>query len=1290
MTAFPTPAEARARLDLAARTNDTGARASHVEAVGRAYRKIFTASRQAEAPKAFGGGEAWEPDRYETALLRDVAENDSPAERSAAAKRLGKVYSEAYRRVAVASEASTTYGGRSGTVAFVGKASLAEPNPRLVEMVETIYGKVGSPPEAPSEDCSKCGYRVGVRKPTGSLTTSEAGLDPAFVQHLRKTGQPELVSLESWTEQQGSGPEDPLVQVEYGTALASAWEDFEKHLLEKRYCRPTDIPASNVYRGYRLLRLDTQLCPQDFRLQCEKQTSGIIYEGPLGPGTPPEIDYEELVRRYIRQLRQDTAPASRPVLPEEIAEAVVAIGFPPDRTALFVQATGLALHLHNLRFWEDIRARLTPGAPATPAAASGTRPQLSVARQELSFPPPLVSSTRPAGSVTSPAAWLLGPEGQEIQAAVERLWQSLLPEPPTAARSTVEPGIPGGAWPVTQFRQHIGSLALIGTPQGQGGDPERYYPGVFDPKVFEEKVRALASIYGEVWSAARAVLGAPGMRERMVAEPKIELGPQELEAHLFHIARYATAHHGIRDGNVFRPPGHGPWQTETVILSDNVTVPVTYDEVVKELEQGSATPQASYEVLMGAHVERLVRSYENALDVVLTLTGAPTAPPAATSTSMLPGTAPLTRADIPDLFHRWAQLIWQVVERLLAVRLPVGDDFFVLRLSKRTGRFGEVPRRSQRGEIEPEPKDILWPGHPRAQTEGWMLEPIPKPLYRRPFPGIFIQELHAVSLRSRGFGIGSNLYSVSLLPEEEQKIVVKSFKDTTYTVTESTAENIFEESSSETERDFGDEMMRESERESTSEEAGHIGTKLSGGVPFFSGSVDASYDAKSGSRDFAKDVSKVTSKLASKLSAKRGVSVETKRSTEQKVELHSELNTERTIKNPNLGHTVTFHWFQMTRKYLQQLQIEDARLVYTSGKYNVARVFVPPGASVPERLKEVERDMPENLQVELVAELPADVAALLPADVAIVITSDPYREVVSMAGANAFLAKVLTAEKAAEVSSTVWRLLGDSDAAPDGLGVLAFSDPQRQASSHDSFVELFSEHPAQSQPAWVPNLVAADRIEITSKWERGNPQVVHLPNLDLRYKVRDGQPPPRYPANPYDSQSLPRLLGAEERIVNTNGVYCDAMVGRCTALEDYLQRHRDLDLLEKKAQVGQQEIELRWAAEKEGLDVVLQEKDESLVAVVAAREGQQPFQDRLEVERAQFAERKKIAEDQLERQRLETELDILRRKVDQLQARVGQPPEVKIDAPQGANVAVEAKVNIDADGQDDGASITVE
>jgi hypothetical protein len=298
-----------------------------------------------------------------------------------------------------------------------------------------------------------------------------------------------------------------------------------------------------------------------------------------------------------------------------------------------------------------------------------------------------------------------------------------------------------------------------------------------------------------------------------------------------------------------------------------------------------------------------------------------------------------------------------------------------------------------------------------------------------------------------------------------------------------------------------------------------------------------------------------------------------------------------------------------------------------------------------------------------------------------------------MSGANAFLARVFRPDKAVEINSVIWQIIGYGDAAPEGLGVAAFPGHEKDQLDWDHYVPLFNPQPSRPVDKKRSNDVAADQVLVQEVGAQPK-ETIFLPNLDLRYQLRDGLIPSRYTAEPYEAYSLPRLLMTEDRILNTNGVYCDAMVGQCTALEDYLERHRDLDLLEKKIQVGQQEIEFKWALAKDNLVEITEDKDKALVAVVKDKQEAEPFKERLEVERARLSEQRAIADDRLEKQRLEKDLELLNERVNELKRRIelmDTLPEVRIDAPEGAEVKVKAELDLHKEGgESQGGSVKVE
>ncbi|MCP5048558.1 MAG: hypothetical protein GY940_15420, partial [bacterium] len=781
-----------------------------------------------------------------------------------------------------------------------------------------------------------------------------------------------------------------------------------------------------------------------------------------------------------------------------------------------------------------------------------------------------------------------------------------------------------------------------------------------------------------------------GIRQAMNGPNAIRLSPLEAKAYISHLGKELAML--ISSHPTFQQPMDAAIAALNAPISRHDVVGRFPVDINNRLEYWDGTDKLHQEVRDVLKI--VIDSYANALDAVMSFHTA-AGPAVAPGQGATPGSgpAPVRRSDFQNLYSRWAVNFWQLVLHQSRRRQALDNNLLVLRLVPRSGRYGETPQRTQEDELKQEPKNSIWPGHPTRRTEGYVLEPVPKVYYTSHHPTVYMREDYKLSLLSRGYGIGANLYSVSLLPEEKQTIVVKSFKDTSFKITESTAENVFEEAGSETSNDFGEEMYRENQQESTNADSFNISAKASGSFGFASGSVESGYNAQSGAREFAKNTGNVTSRLASKLSSKRTVTVETMRTGERKEELHTEISTERKIHNPNLGHTVSFHWFQMTRKYLQELELEDIKMVYSSGKHNIARIMVS-GGKVPASV----RNLPSfdaKVENELVSRLPPDIAQRLPPNSAVVIVTEPYTEVVNMGSANAFLGNVFTRQKAVEINSVIWQLQGSFDAAPDGLGVTAFPGNRHNEVDPNGFVPLFNPDPTQTGPVNGTLHVAADRVELRPRDAAGPAEVFYLPNLDPRYRIRDGQVPARFTAEPHETLCLPRLMSVEERIVNTNGVYCDAMVGQCSALEDYLQRHRELDLREKKIEVGHQELDFKWALAKDNMMEVVQGADQTLSAIVKPREAQVPFETRLQVEAAQQAEQSAIAQQQFERRKLEKQLALLDEQVNELQRKIqlmGTPPSVSIDAPENSNVSV--NVDVDMDGNDEdppgGGSVTVE
>ncbi len=1260
------PSEIKSILKEAVRTRSTKARRALFLRVVDAFTALNLPDDQTKASVLASAG----------ALEKAIFSGRSSKEREKAAMGLAREYEAGYQLAASGSSGASgqkwRYGGRSGQVPVSTDETVSD-NERLDELLRTeLKGRKIAPPKFiwPDDDANlSCGPIVTVSKPGGLKDLKEAGFDPAFLQYLKRNDQLALRTYEEWLAENEL---DPSAQNRrhYEEAMAKAYERFEKERDEGRYCRPRDIPAPGIFHGRRMLRIDCPITETEFASYAGQNG---IYEGPQGAPVPPELDYEELVRRYVNNLR--TQAISYYDLSVSSPEVAVLhrqdiYPFDPLIHRMFLVASMVALQNPDgiLKILRVIHIGL-------PFTATGRRPE------EI-------------------RAWLRD-GGDGFRDWVIDIWKGIL-------RGLAQPGsqtTPAGRdfLPVTEFQMRFDRLCQPwdnneNPPYGGLHRKSGFYQELMDRALageisendFEQlilnEIEDLAAVYNRLWTQARQSIGAETL---LNMRQDIQLSGYEARAYLLTLgcitpfamltgrrSPYYQLSRTIRDASGFL------WNVIQQELTDGklqispfeILGAVPADPPNFNLLNNSPNRQGAGQAV--------VDSYTACHDVVLSLLSSGRA--GQTSPSSSGQTSAITEADLPELYDRWVVSFTRVLKSQYEERETIGDNLLILRLTTRTGRYGEVPQRTQAQELAAEPKMQVPPEHPSRRTERYWLEPVPEPYFRAHHPTLYLGEEYSVGIYHRAYGIGANIYSLSLLPEEEQTIVMKSFKGTKTKVSESTAENIFEEQTSETASDFASEVANENQLESTGQEQFNIAGKASASYLFASMSIDSSYGAQSSSRDFAKNTSSVTNRLANKASSKRTVTIDTKRTRETETELHSELSTERKIRNPNLGHTVTFNWFQMTRKYDQVISLEDAKLVYTSGKHNIIRVY--------KKGRMPNLGPRAGLSPGMIAEMPEDVARRLPPNAAIVVVSEPYTEIIPMAGANAFLARTFTPAKAVVLNARLWQVLGYGAQAPEGLGIVAFPGYRGTASAQDPHVPLYNPNPHHAGDPADPATVAAD--EVVVRPVGGQNVRVYLPNLDLRYKVKDGLVPARYVADPHNTYSLPRVMSIEERVVNTNGVFCDAMVGRCSALEDYLQRHRDLDLLEKKVQVGQQEIEFRWALAKDGLVEIFEDENNDLTAVVKEKEGVDAFKERLEAERSRLEELKAIRDERLEKQKLEAELDYQVERVNELKRRIelmGTPPELRIDAPEGATVEVNADVDLRSEGDGSrGGGITIE
>lgn len=444
-------------------------------------------------------------------------------------------------------------------------------------------------------------------------------------------------------------------------------------------------------------------------------------------------------------------------------------------------------------------------------------------------------------------------------------------------------------------------------------------------------------------------------------------------------------------------------------------------------------------------------------------------------------------------------------------------------------------------------------------------------------PRMGLLKEYRMEMSHAGFGLGAHLYSYSLFPGETVTLETRSLHRMKSTETESTSENIFEETGSETMADFTKELKRQIQAENKASQSSQksLGGDLGGsflGITF-GATANGTWSRQEDERNFADQVESLVDKLSSRFSQKRQITLAVKTDSTVEEEQESEEKAVRTYANDNREKNLTINFFQITRKHETNLWLDNIRAFYSSGRYPVVRVFVATDpdtidtfCSDPEvrnRLKALtdalEMTPEEMVKMNIIETLPLELCDLFARDSFIVVLAPPYNVRLPLSQTNAFLAHTFTFEKAAEVNGEIWRFIGQGQASPDGLGICAFPF------GRDEAPELW---PTDSDGAgqWGfqakvdDSMVCADKVALV-----GEKMAKVLPNIDLRYKA-SYKTSSRYEDGPNGEFSLPKLLWSKSYVVNTNGVYTENMLGRVSALEEFAVNHRNLDVRLKEIQ----------------------------------------------------------------------------------------------------------------------------
>jgi hypothetical protein len=510
------------------------------------------------------------------------------------------------------------------------------------------------------------------------------------------------------------------------------------------------------------------------------------------------------------------------------------------------------------------------------------------------------------------------------------------------------------------------------------------------------------------------------------------------------------------------------------------------------------------------------------------------------------------------MYHRWVGKVTTLCRRSCTRKRVITDPYLPLTaLPNETGAYGELPRQPYRLERLPKIREAN---------------------FSSPYPSVGLLKDYRLEFLHKGFGLGGHLYSQTLFPGETVSLDMRTYHKYKKTVTENTGENIFEEASADTMEDFSKELKAQFqwERSASKSKDGEVGGSFGANIldiVTIGAEGGAKWSSRQDERSFADKIESVLSKLSTKLSQKRQVTFDVKRQQSSEEDFENEIKTTKTYANDNKEKNLTINFFQITREYETRLFLQDVKFFYTSGRYPLLKVFVSRDFTDAEicrevgarlNLEEIGLSLQELLDDHVVEILPPELWDHFPLHTLVVVTAPPFNVKLAMAQTNSFLMSTFTLDKAREVNHQIWRTIGGGQAAPDGLSVCAF--PFGKEEHPGLWPTDGADQPWPYQAQVGDYAVCADRVQL-----KGEHLSSTLPNLDIRYK-ESLRTPSRFMDAADGFYSLPTQLWSKSYVVNTNGVYAENMLGRCTALEEFAVNHRILDVHLKELQVEKERI----------------------------------------------------------------------------------------------------------------------
>jgi hypothetical protein len=199
-------------------------------------------------------------------------------------------------------------------------------------------------------------------------------------------------------------------------------------------------------------------------------------------------------------------------------------------------------------------------------------------------------------------------------------------------------------------------------------------------------------------------------------------------------------------------------------------------------------------------------------------------------------------------------------------------------------------------------------------------------------PELMLIEVFGVASFMGNYGVGRTVRTFSLLPGEETKISLKTWRSSEESVKE--ASSIVDSQTEAASERFGEKVQDETSLKSTesSKEHWYVEAEASASWGFGSASVKGGGggEYQSGREEFAKRASEATSEHAREASSKRDTSVSS--STEKTTKSGDESLTERVIRNVNMRRVLNFVFRELNQEYRTFLHLKDIRIAFTNGR----------------------------------------------------------------------------------------------------------------------------------------------------------------------------------------------------------------------------------------------------------------------------------------------------------------------------------------------------------------------